>query len=74
MLTRKILDEEYNYWTSKYGTGRNDQRWRFGQYLSNTYTIYSKNYDPFFEENADVVYIKLRQILTDLEEMHNSYE
>lgn len=53
-LTFERLTKEYEDWLNTYGNDRNDNDWRFGQYVVNIY-----GFDPpglFYEENASNAY------------------
>lgn len=65
-LTIKRLNLEHISWDLANGTGRNSDDLRFGQFMHNKYKI--EGIDVFYIENAEEVYYKLLENLTQNEE------
>ena len=65
-LTVHILNLERRYWIAHYHHARNEQDWRFGQYICNTYLLRGSFPELFNCEDVEAAYqLALRLILVD---------
>lgn len=67
-LNLQILDESHQAWVGRYGQGRNEQDWRFGQWVHNMIGLPAElrmiRPDGFYAETADDAYHELKKLVT----------